>query len=300
MARPARRLADRPGERQQRPGSSHARPSRQPDDSGLGADDRRLGRGVHVPVLPDWHLAVVAVERQRRLGPEVEAAQYGQRQPSLYVGLLDPVPAGDAKLHRRLDQLPQAVRPVRIAARPNCQSGGGHACSSDRQSCVHGGSGRHGGQAVRNGKSGQHFLADRPEAGMEGRLRAERRHCGSGRRRRYPRRQAPHPAAARNARAHHAPLARRHGHGADLAGRHLPRRNHPGAAVDYRNHHLVAGAQAARAGGGLPASHGPTLIRRRAIPRHRRDQPRQGGSRPARSWSRRRGGACAPSSRRCG
>ncbi len=49
---------------QQRRGAGHARPPRQPDGTRLGPHDRRLGRSLHVRLLPHRHLAVVAAERK--------------------------------------------------------------------------------------------------------------------------------------------------------------------------------------------------------------------------------------------
>ena len=122
-----------------------------------------------------------------------------QRQPPLFVGLLDSLPARDAFLHRGLDQLPQGLRPVRIA--PCGEPGGAAAsrrCARGRSRCPATGvdAAVAAASALRHRRPGQHRLADRSESGMEDRLCAEGRQCrGSGRRRTAAlrRRQPPQP-----------------------------------------------------------------------------------------------------------
>ena len=79
---------------------------------GLGPDDRRLGGHLHVRVVPDRHLAVVAARRRLPFRIAVETPQHDQRQPPLSNGLLGPVPARHAVVHRGLDQFPQRLRQV--------------------------------------------------------------------------------------------------------------------------------------------------------------------------------------------
>ena len=176
VARPARRRLDRPRQRQQRRGAGDARPPRQPDGARLGPHHRRLGRRVHVRLVPQRHLAVVAAVGQRRDRPQVEAPQHAQRQPPLHDRFLDPVPAGDAQLHRRVDQLPQGLRPVRVAPRPrrrrNREAAARARPLADPATGVD--------QALAaarpfaTGRARRRQLADRPEARVEDRLSSAR------------------------------------------------------------------------------------------------------------------------------
>ena len=110
---PGRRPRARQGVERRRPGPGLPRPPRQPDGAGLGPHDRRLGRRVHVPLLPHRPLAVVADDRQREARLPLEAAEFDQRQSPPPDGLLDRAAAGDAELHRLLDLLPERVSAVR-------------------------------------------------------------------------------------------------------------------------------------------------------------------------------------------
>ncbi len=80
---------------------------------GWGRTDRRLGRRLHVRLLPHRHLAVVADRRQREARLPLEAAEFDQRQHPPSGRLLGAAAAGDAELHRLLDLLPEPVRHVR-------------------------------------------------------------------------------------------------------------------------------------------------------------------------------------------
>ena len=62
-----------------RPRPGHARPPRHDDGPGLGPDHRRLGRRVHVHLLPDRHLAVVA---DHRLASGAASAGSGRIRPT--------------------------------------------------------------------------------------------------------------------------------------------------------------------------------------------------------------------------
>ena len=86
---PADGARARQGVERCRAGPRLPRPARQPDGAGLGADDRRLGRRLHVRLLPHRHLAVVADHRQREARLPLEAAEFDQRQSPPSDRLLD-------------------------------------------------------------------------------------------------------------------------------------------------------------------------------------------------------------------
>ena len=129
------RSGERPGARQGlgrcRPGPLHPRPPRQPRRPRHRADDRRLGRHLHVLLVPDRPVAVVADHRQPEARLALEAAEFGQRQPPPSGRLLGAAAAGDAELHRRLDLLPRPVRRRRAGAPP---AGARAAAGADRRS----------------------------------------------------------------------------------------------------------------------------------------------------------------------
>ena len=100
------------------------RPARQPDRARLGPADRRLGRRLHVHLLPHRPLAVVAA---RPAACGAASAGSGRIRPTPIIHhlsrLLDPAAACDAELYRLLDLLPGRVRRVRGDASP--RQGGG-------------------------------------------------------------------------------------------------------------------------------------------------------------------------------
>ena len=90
LARSRHRRRARQRVEQQRPRPGHARPPRLDDGSGLGPHHRRLGRRVHVHLLPHRHLALVADHRLREARLPLEAAEFDQRQHPPPGRLLDP------------------------------------------------------------------------------------------------------------------------------------------------------------------------------------------------------------------
>ena len=202
-----------------RPGPLHPRPPRQPRRARLGPDDRRLGRHLHVLLLPDRPLAVVADHRQRQARLSLEAAEFDQRQPPPSGRLLGAAAAGDAELHRRLDLLPGlfgASRRRSPRRRPTAPARARQPLERTALTADRGARRRRG----RSRPAPSSASPGRPTSRrMEDRLRARGRPGRSRGRRRHRRSHAAAPAAARDQRPADAPPPRRHRHGPGLADR---------------------------------------------------------------------------------
>ena len=247
---------------------------------GVGRTDRRLGRRLHVRLLPDRPLAVVADHRQRPARLPLEAAEFDQRQSPPPDGLLDPAAAGDAvaspasgspsrSVVRPFEATPAQGRRRRSGPRPGDAGPTARADGDDRGR----GAGRR--AAARDRAAGRDRLADRPGAASgrsPSRAKAAR-----------PRSRSPTPSGevtpprpprpetrARTMRRWHD------GTGMGLVWQidHLHRRHHPGGALDHRHRHVAAQPRLAREAASASARRGASRCRSRPSDARRRPSSR--------------------------
>ena len=249
------RPGDRPGLGQQRADPGDARPPRQPDGARLGPHDRRLGRRLHVRVVPYRHLAVVAAERLVRLAACGGSAATPLNANLHYLaGFWILIPLAMLSFTGAWISFPTVFGKFEVPACAKLTATAPGPCGHNRWRSADWMPIKRSPPPMPTQPANWSASTGRPTRKPSGRSVSPAGRTGRGHRgRRDRRREAAQAAPARDARSNHAPLARRNRHGPGLANRDLSRRHHSGAAVDHRHHHLVASAQAAPESQGLSA-----------------------------------------------